>query len=74
MVPTQYPIQWVQRIKWQGHKTDHLLHLVLRLRMHKALPTLPHDVHKDNFTFPYLTKSVYGFCSIFILAAVHGLW
>jgi len=42
--------------------------------MHIALPLLPHGVHKDNFTFTYLTESVYAFCFIFILAAVHGLW
>jgi len=72
--PTQSPIRWVQGIKWQGHKTDHLLHLELKLRVHTALSPLPHGVHKDNFTFAYLTESIYVFCFIFILAAVDGLW
>jgi hypothetical protein len=62
---TQPHIQWVLGaispvLKWLGYEADHA-HLMLRLRMHGAIPPIHHPSavwcltrQRDNFTFTFM--------------------
>jgi hypothetical protein len=67
---TQPPIQWVAgtlspRAKWLNSPHLHRA-LTLKMELYLHSPTCLHGVHKDNFTFTYLTDN------IILLSDVHA--